>query len=57
MLVNRATNLVREPLPRPRRVGKTRKDAANGNKQRNHERKLARAVWQQDSKSADAFPV
>lgn len=57
MLVNRHTGLVRETIARPARIGKTHRDAANGNKQRNHERKLARAAWQQDSRATSAtFP-
>lgn len=58
MLVNRATNLVREPLSRPIRHGKTHRDHANGNPQRNHERKLARAEWQKNkTASPELFPV
>lgn len=57
MLVWRAANLVREPLSRPVRRGKTQKDHANGNPARNIQRKLARADWQQNSKSADNFPI
>jgi hypothetical protein len=58
MLVNRTTGLIREPLSRPVRGGKTRKDHANGNPSRNIERKLARVAWQQDkSKGNDSFPV
>lgn len=39
------------------RQGKTRKDAANGNKKRNHEFKMARGAWCGDSKArAESFP-
>lgn len=30
MLVNRATNLVRDPISRPKREGKTKRDHASG---------------------------
>ena len=56
MLVNRATGLIREPLARPVRRGKTARDHANGNPRRNMERKLARADWQRNG-SPDRFPV
>ena len=58
MLVNRATGLIREPLARPVRRGKTARDHANGNPRRNMERKLARAAWQQDKDNDNnSFPV
>ena len=58
MLVNRATGLIREPMGRPVRRGKTHRDHANGNPSRNIERKLERAAWQQDkNKTSDSFPV
>jgi hypothetical protein len=56
MLVSRALGLVRKPISRPIRTGKTRKDAQNGNKQRNHERKMARADWQQNNRTGLGFP-
>lgn len=58
MLVNRATGLVREPIDRPSRRGKTAKDHANGNPARRRQRQEARAAWQQDkTKTNDSFPV
>ena len=41
-----------------KRVGKTKRDALNGNAQRNANRKAARAEWQQDNRATNAsFPV
>lgn len=41
-----------------KRVGKTKRDALNGNAKRNADRKAARAAWQKDNRSTNAtFPV
>jgi len=50
MLVNRATGLIREPLSRPSRRGKTIKDRENGNAKRNAMNKEMRAMWVQETR-------
>jgi hypothetical protein len=66
MLVSRATNLVREPLTRPIRKGKTARDKENGNEPRRRARQQARAAWQEDlsvkeksrmGQEVPAFPI
>lgn len=54
MMVNRHIGLVREPIKRPIRKGKTAKDHANGFRKRNLERKAARAEWQNDPRVIEA---
>lgn len=41
-----------------KRIGKTARDAKNGNAQRNAARKAARAEWQKNNRATNAtFPV
>ncbi len=56
--INLASDYKNPHNEKRKRVGKTAKDARNGNAQRNASRKAARAAWQQDkSANNSSFPV
>lgn len=51
MLVCRAAELRRVPLPRPKREGKTAKDKKSGAWAARFANRAARVAWQQDPRS------
>lgn len=52
MLVCRATELRRVPLPRPERKGKTAKDKKSGAWSARFANRAARVAWQQDPRAS-----